>query len=432
MSKRIRLACWRSYTEADSRWAAVPHLAFESLAAHARHAGLPVDLMHRRTAADLEASDADVYAISSVTGAWPPARALAERLIAAGKAVVMGGPHLTCIPVHLPDGAIGVIGEGEETFVEVLEALAAETTAAGPTAHAALGIAGTAIWGKHSLVRGPHRPRLSLADQSHLPVYMEVGPGHIECIATRGCPYCCYFCGASRAWRVPGSPAVSRFDPDHVADAVAEHYRRRQPGRVTFQGLHFGSDPTWVEKLVHALIDRGAPRAFRVTGCTWSAANPDRRLIGLMKKCLGLEWLAIGMETASPALFKRLKPHLDVTDNERLIAAAADVGVQVRASFIVGTPGEVAEDLAITERFIREHTGPAFRQSGLFMFVPYPGTPAWTELEAAGRISPDMDMALLTVGANPARQDVAFWNPNMTLAEATRWRARLSAASRPA
>jgi len=426
-SRPLRLACWRAYSPADTRWAKVHHLAFESIAAHCRHRRLPVELVHCPTAAAAIAAEADAWMISSVSGAWPEAAACARRLAAMGRLVLMGGPHLTSLPSCVPPGTIGVVGEGEETACQVLRAIAGGQD----LRRCDRGIPGTIVHGDCGwLHHGPPRPRLRLEEISHLPVSMELAPGRLECIATRGCPFRCWFCSAWRIWRVAGCPAVSRFAPAVIAEQLAEYFDGRDGGIVTFQGLTFSSSPRWVLDLCRELRARGAPGRFRVVGTTWSAAHRDPAVLEAVRS-IGVEWLGIGMETASPALFRRLKPHLHVEDNVGLIEAAAPLGLQVRASFIVGTPGETADDLAATERFIRRWTGPAFRQNGLFAFTPFPGTPAWDELLATGRVGPDMDWHLLACGADPRKARVGWWNDAMPYAQGVRWRNRLSAASRP-
>ena len=182
------------------------------------------------------------------------------------------------------------------------------------------------------------------------------------------------------------------------------------------------------------MMIRGAPHKFHVSGCSFSARlSRDRgQCVMLLKtlKAVGLEWVGIGIESASPPLFKKLKPHLDMADNERLIEICAEVGVKVQASFIVGIPGETEADLRATRDFILKHTGPHFQQAGLFMYVPYPGTPGWDELLDAGRVSADMDFGLLRNGANPAIEQTCYYNDALPYSETVAWRQKISQASR--
>ena len=405
----MRIALWRAWSESDDRWKTVPHLGLTSIVAHARHCGHEIDATYCVTADDMLAVDADLYAISSVTAAWPETVALATALVARGKPIVIGGPHITCLPESLPEGCIGVAGEGETAFVDIL----------------VLAKLGYPI---RSDVK--RRTRIDLADCVHLPVYQDVG-GHLMAVASRGCLYKCWFCTASRSWPGP----VTRFAAEHVVSSIGDYYDTHPPNGITFQDLHFANDADYAVEVCLGLYRRGAPRKFHLSGCSFSSRlSRDRaeceRLLKALKTC-GLEWVGIGIESASPPLFKKLKPHLTMADNERLIEICASVGVKVQASFIVGIPGETETDLRATRDFILKHTGPYFQQAGLFMYVPYPGTPGWDELLAAGRVSADMDFGLLRNGANPALEQACYFNDAMPYSEAVAWRQKISKASRP-
>ena len=434
----MKVAFWRAYAS-DRRWHTVPPLAFTSLTAHARHVGIPIEPVYCTSATELLAADADLYGISSVTGAWPQAKAVAEALRDMGKRVVIGGPHITCLPENLPEGCLGVVGEGEEAFTEILEGL--------KHGWDCCGIPGTIVQGAKGVEQNISRQRLALLRCSHLPVAMAVGADHLQAVATRGCPYRCWFCCASRCWG-----KVTRFAPDYVAGEIGRYFagerdytpyptdkdgaavpwaqRPAQPGNVvTFQDLHFASDADWLFATVDAMKAEGAPRDWHVAGCSYSAKLAKPELLAKLKE-VGIEWLGIGVESGSPKLRKKLKPHLSLDDDVALIRLAKRMGIKVCASFIVGIPGETEADLAATRDFIAEHTGPFFQQAGLFCYVPYPGTPGWDELLAQGKVSPDMDMGLLTNGANPSVQQVGYYNTEMPYATMVRWHKAISKAGK--
>ena len=368
----MKIALWRAWTEADQRWRTVPHLGLMSIVAHAEYRGFAIDARYCTTADDMLACDADAYAISSVTSAWPETVALATELVERGKKVVIGGPHITCLPSSLPNGCVGVVGEGEIAFTDILR-------------------------GWRDSIPLPRivreDSRLDLARCGHLPVYMDVG-GHLHICASRGCTYKCWFCTASRCWPGP----VTRFKAETVGRQIGEYFENHPPGKVTFQDLHFASDTEYARAVCRELADHGAPESFSVAGCSFSAKlsrdEPACRDLIRELKAVGCEWVGIGIESASPTLFKKLKPHLAVEDNDQLIEICASEGMKVQASFIVGIPGETEDDLRATRDFIHKHTGPYFQQAGLFVWVPYPGTPGWDELLAAGEVSEDADLQL--------------------------------------
>src|SRR5688500_4797857 len=71
----------------------------------------------------------DVVGITSVTATFPGARRIAAMVGAMGIPVVLGGVHATFVPeeaARLPGVRAVVAGEGEHTFLALLEALEAE------------------------------------------------------------------------------------------------------------------------------------------------------------------------------------------------------------------------------------------------------------------------------------------------------------------
>ena len=430
----MRIALWRAYADADKRWHTVAALGLRSIIAHAQHVGLDVQPLWCKTAEDFLKADADVFAISSVTAAWPQAKAVAETLAGRGLFVVIGGSHITCLPESLPKRCYGVLGEGEQTFAAMLRLWLDD----GNPAEAD----GAIAWSGDRLYRRPARQRLDLSACEHLPLYMAVGPDHLQAVATRGCCYRCWFCSASRCW----SGKVTRFRPEWVAEQIGAYFaaqrepgqtvhvpkaqRPKQPGGVvTFQDLHFASDPAWMARCVDAMKANGAPDKWHIAGVSYSAKLAKPELLAKLQE-VGCEWLGIGIESASPRILKKLKPHITMADNERLLQLGRDMQIKVCASFIVGTPGETQDDLKATRDFIAKWTGPYFQQAGLFMFTPYPGTSCWDDLLAEGKVSPDMDFGLLTNGANPDRQRVFYCNPKLKYETTVKWRQAISRASR--
>lgn len=404
----MRIAFWRAHSPSDPRWADTVALSFQSLVAHARFCGEVIDPVYCRTADELVHTGADLYAISSVTGCWPEALNVVRRLqsVWSHMPIVIGGPHITCLPESRPPGTYAVIGEGEPAFAHLVRGLRLGT-----------------ITGGGELPRFA-RMRVSLAN--HLPICTETAPGHLMAVATRGCPYRCWFCCAWRCWRVKGSRTVTRFSPEHIAGSIGRYFRDRAPGgTVTFHDLTFATDPAWLDRLADMLGECGCPDHFHVAGCSFSAANNRPDILAPLKR-MGIEWLGIGVESASPRLHRKLKPHLDIEQTHQLIADARSLGITVHGSFIIGTPGETPEDLQASLDFIERHEGRGFHQGGLFMFVPYPGTPAWAELSACGTVSADMDFGTLTNGADPERSRVFYCNEAMPYEQAVEYRRKMT------
>src|SRR5205085_6960835 len=107
----------------------------------------------------------DVVGITAFTNEVKPAARLARKVREAmpGVRVVLGGVHISALPaetmVEFPEFDVGVIGEGEQTFGELLDALDR-----GRRLH---GVAGIIFRDGEQLVQTAERPRI--ADQDSIP-----------------------------------------------------------------------------------------------------------------------------------------------------------------------------------------------------------------------------------------------------------------------
>ena len=71
-----------------------------------------------------------------------------------------------------------------------------------------------------------------------------------------------------------------------------------------------------------------------------------------------------------------------------------EAGIQVNASFVIGSPDETGAEVMDTFRFIR-HSSLDFVDT--YVLTPLPGTPIWTLAAKRGLVSDDMDWSRLNV-----------------------------------
>ena len=142
----------------------------------------------------------------------------AKRVIAAVHAaapkalIVAGGEHVTADAAHVlrsaPAVTACVLGEGEETLVDLVDAVAA--------GRALSGVSGLVLRADVGPQRTPPRARLRAIDDLPWPawhlvptltMYLDNHFGYEEhnrrampMIATRGCPYRCTFCSSPSMW----------------------------------------------------------------------------------------------------------------------------------------------------------------------------------------------------------------------------------------
>jgi radical SAM superfamily enzyme YgiQ (UPF0313 family) len=277
-----------------------------------------------------------------------------------------------------PSIDITVQGQGEVTFLELVEALAESQTTAG--------IAGTAcrVDGVASL--NPPREMkdmdsLAPPDYSLLPVerYFELkGTRQLDYISSIGCHFRCAFCADpfvyGRKWN-----AVA---PERLGDQLADLKRRYGYTDVNFQDETFFT----FRKRVAGIAEEFLRRDLRASWAATMRADQGVRLTEeIFALCVrsGLRRVLIGVESGSPEMLKRIAK--DTTIDQILECASMCVrhGVAVIFSFIVGFPGETPEQVQQTVQLIKRLRSMSARfETPIFYYKPYPGSALSRSVEA--------------------------------------------------
>ena len=380
-----------------------------SLAGSLRRAGHEVALVQgrdpRAIAADPRAQQADVLAMSATTGlhrvylTW--ARALRRRF--AHKVLVLGGPHPTFFPEVIQQAPLdGVcIGEGEESFVEFLQAHEDGLTRA------------PAGWwirrdhGAGEVLRGPARPLAQDLDRLAPPAYDLLYDARAQYreapnkafLATRGCPYRCTYCfnrTLNERHRGQG-PLLRTRDPEAVIDDI-ELVRRRWGVRlVWFLDANFVAHRPWFESFARAYRRRvGLPymcklrpeRATERTVRTLVDSNCTAVGVGLESGSERLRREVLGRPVSDAAILagcRRLKAH----------------GIRVLSFSMLGIPHETF-DQALRTVALNVACGVDFAAATILQ--PYPGTEIARQAMADGLFDGDFDrLDYSYFGSSPLR-----------------------------
>ncbi|MEY9937639.1 radical SAM protein [Streptacidiphilus sp. MAP5-3] len=214
--------------------------------------------------------------------------------------------------------------------------------------------------------------------------------GRTECniVGSRGCPYDCGFCGAAVSKN--GDLKIRTRSPEHVLSELFDLQTRFGATAFRFvDDLFLGA-----ERIIRQFMD---PFAQERIGdrFVWDATGRINVLHRAEDSVLdrladnGLREVALGIESGSDrvlaAMDKRITCDMTLSVARRLM----ERGIGVKGYFILGYPGETADDLAATMRHVRDlwHTSDravgTFRASA-FEFRPYPGTPIYDRLVAQG------------------------------------------------
>ncbi|MDO8803723.1 MAG: radical SAM protein [Elusimicrobiota bacterium] len=347
--------------------------------------------------AALREQQPDVVGISALTAESFLAHKLASAVKGAspGTPVVMGGPH----PTSDPDSALSdsnvdavVMGEGEETFTELVRVIAEE----GPrwrepaTLRAVDGIA-FSHEGKTELTR--HRAPITDLDSLPFPAWdlidykkfwkaggmatVGVRP-YLPIFTSRGCPYHCVFCH-----QIFGKAFRAR-SPENVADEVAQIHKLGTRNIEVLDDIS-NFDPDRFDRMLELLLERelrsvlSFPNAIRADLIRESS-------IDLLKR-VGAGEVSVAVETASERLQKLLKKNLSLDKVSRTIDMLANRRIFTRGFFMLGLPTETEEELRATIRFAH-----ASRLHLALFFNPNPfhNTEMYEMFKKAGKLRSDV------------------------------------------
>jgi pyruvate-formate lyase-activating enzyme len=363
-----------------------PALGPAYLAAYIREnmPGVKVDIFQ-----DLQtlcAAKPDLVGISCVSQnfdiACKFARAIKTKI---GAKVVLGGPHITCLPKSLPDAAdAGVIGEGERTFCELIAAWNGAdvdlSQIKGICYHLENGVQITA-----------QRSQVNPLDKLPLPALdgLFVHNQRAHLVTGRGCPYRCSFCSAKTIWGDLRLFSAKRIMAEVVR--LSENFDVRE--------IHFYDDLFVADKkrlavfsdLFHA-SDLHRRMSF---SCSVRANLVDDDLCELLMRT-NIHQVNFGAETQDATILRDVKPDVDDDGNRRALDTLARHQIDAFVSMIVGFPGQSAESMRGTFRFLAQQVFAGnICGADINILAPFPGTPYFEQAKSMGLVGADFDWSAM-------------------------------------
>ncbi|MCX8037400.1 MAG: B12-binding domain-containing radical SAM protein [Candidatus Sumerlaeia bacterium] len=387
----MRIALFQAYRPGRPYQESLPALGLGYLMAYAKRHHPSAEVFFCPTEDDLLKNPADIAAISTTSETFDAACRAAEAVRDAFRPVlVLGGNHITALPHTLPRVFdVGVLGEGEQTFLELIQLLEAVHM---PTAADYARIAGLCFHGDNGrVVQTP--PREPIRNLDSLPYPDRDGLGFhwrvpysrtVHLIASRGCPYQCTFCASSRLWK-----GFRVFTAPYVIGEI-EHVRTRYGTRE----IHFFDDlfighRTRFREFCRLATERGLTRdlVFR----THARADLINEEMADLLVCANFRFVDFGIESNTAETLAYLgKRGISPETNQRAIDLLFARGLSVGLSMIIGSPDETRTQIEETFDFLRRNQSKMDRLS-VGLLVPLPGTPVWDEALARGLVSETME-----------------------------------------
>jgi anaerobic magnesium-protoporphyrin IX monomethyl ester cyclase len=328
----------------------------------------------------------------------------------------IGGPHINALPATLaPIFDLGVVGEGEQTFVELLELAHQQRL----TPDYLKDVRGIVYWDEGHRVITPARETLMELDQILPPdrsVMKTWWPTQQRMInwpqpiyTSRGCPFKCVFCIFSL-----DSQKVRYHSVERVVTEI-EDILRHNPGQTSVS-IH---DDLFAlsKKRLHELTQgiRAAGLHKKVSFVCMAKASVFNDDMALLMRDMNVSIVTFGLESGVQRQLEYLKgPRNKVADNVRAIETCARHGIRMGGYFIIGTPTETHQELQQAYWFIRDHY-PPMSMAGVFRLTPFPGTKFWQEAVERGIVQNEMDDWRPFNYLDTDRRDYLFFNENYSL-----------------
>ncbi len=284
--------------------------------------------------------------------------------------LVAGGPH----PSGDPEGTLDlgfeclVVGEGEDTFPELLERMATETGYGDVSGIAYMEAGACTYTGRRGPVDLDRVPPFSVG-------YRRFGPMEI----TRGCPWTCRYCQTPYLF---GS--VRRHRSVDAVLGYAEVGKRqglRDLRFVTPDAFAYGSQGKHpnleaLERLLKA-VGQIYGREHVYLGSFPSEVRPDtvtNEAVELVKTYAANDNLVIGAQSGSDTVLDLMHRGHRVEDVYRAVEIVTRAGLIANVDVIFGLPGETAADATLTLKMMDLLTAMGARIHS-HTFIPLAGTP---------------------------------------------------------
>ncbi|MBI4776886.1 MAG: radical SAM protein [Deltaproteobacteria bacterium] len=306
--------------------------------------------------------------------------------------VVFGGPTPTCLwehfLTHFSEIDLVVIGEGERSFLNLIEHLSAGDSEGMES------VSGIAFRKEGRCVRTKDADRIELLDELPIPSryfrYQHVA-------SSRGCVNKCTFCASPSSW----DRRIRTHSPDYFVDQIELLVQKG----VSF---FYVSDDTFTihRDRVIAICKMILERNLKIS---WYAISHvgyvDVEILYWMRKA-GCIQISYGVESGSEKIRKQLQKHITNDQIRRAFKLTTQYGILARAYLIYGCPGETWETIQETIDLIHD-----IKPLSVVFYILdiFPGTALYNDMIRRLDLSDDIWLEEI--------EDIMYWETDPALSK---------------
>ena len=303
---------------------------------------------------------------------------------------IIGGPHLTAVPHETmnryPEFDIGVIGEGDYTIVDLLEAL--------ENGKDLSLIRGLIIRANSGLCVTSPRERIRNLDDLPMPAWdllpnlakYYCPPVHTLkripaglLIASRGCPGRCTFCA-----NIVFGKVMRAYSAEYTFEMIKDLYYTYGIREIQLRDDNFTA---YRKRMIELCEILKREKLDLVWTCAGRVDMVDPILLRTMKEA-GCWQIWYGIESGAQAILDKIKKNTTIEQIEKAVRITKEAGISPCGFFILGHPTETRKSLEATINLsIKLHLDEAH-----FGFMtPLPGAEIYHHTEEYGTFDDDWE-----------------------------------------
>lgn len=371
-------------------------LAVAEQAGHKTKLFIPSNISFAEMTNQVIAWQPDVVGIQLFTKHMPIGLSIAKAIkrVLPQTIIVAGGPHPSAVPEIVLGKSIdfSVIGEGEQTFVELLSAIEG-----GLDYNTVRGIS---FKTDGRLIITGSRQRIEDLDSLPFPTRDRrfYKTNTVDCtllfpppsesvgasiLASRGCPSNCYFCSSPSLWQ----RVIRHRSAQEVVKEIRLMQEQFDVNFVFFEDLSFslGSRQKVLE-LCQEIIRQKIKISW---WCETNVGAVDKNLLKVMKQA-GCHTITFGVESLDDESLKKMRKAQGQTFSQiqKSVSLANEAGMLVWGVYIIGFPWETKESILTNAQMLPRLGIHRLRVS---IATPLPGSQWYREIDKS-LLNPDLSL----------------------------------------